>query len=252
MSQLIELNSAKHGDLKVMESSSLDFAARQHALPVRAIEVGKAISSFPVFISKNEETGNATLLVMTGLEVGRNVFVSDGGWSATYVPAVLQTYPLFLMQSPRDAGKTLVGFDEDSGAFSKEQGEALFTEEGTGTTYLQNITTQLQTDLQNDIQTALFTKHLGELSLIKSVNVNVHYVDDHVQTLTGLHTVDESKLQLLEPDVLSDMHRSGYLMLLNGMMMSIFQLNLLIKNHNRQDDVTKVTQVKIETVEEQA
>ena len=58
MTELVELSSSKHGKLKVIENSSVTFAARLHVVNLRVAEIGKAVSSLPVFFTRNPVTGN--------------------------------------------------------------------------------------------------------------------------------------------------------------------------------------------------
>ncbi|TQV69904.1 SapC family protein [Exilibacterium tricleocarpae] len=252
MAELVELTSGKHGKLKVVDNCAVAFAARQHVMNLRVAEIGKAVSSFPVFFTKNTRTGDWALSAVTSFEQGVNLFVENDKWTATYQPTGIQTYPLFLMRSPKDKNGYTVGIDATSQAFSEQQGEALFDDRGKASLYLSRVTVLLEADIKNDIQTYQFMQKLEELNLFKSIDIQVHYEDGSVQTLKGLHTLDEDKLQSLQNEQLSELNKTGYLIPMHAVLISIYQLNALIKKHNVVERFTKVKKIKLELTKDAA
>lgn len=246
MKQIVALDSETHRNCRVAENCALRFAAGQHVMPIHAAEAGQAVCSFPVFFSRSPTTGSWALSAMTSLEHGSNLFVEDGRWAATYVPAGLQTYPLFLMQSPDAENEYTVGIIGHDDVLSEESGEALFDDGGKPSIYLSNVTKLLEAGLEGEVQTRLFAQRLEQLELLKSININVHYEDGGVQTITGLHTIDEDKLQSTTSEQLVDLNKSGYLVLAHAMLVSIFQLNSLVRRHNWVAGGRRVKQVKLE------
>ena len=225
----------------------MQVAQTQHILNIKVPEVGKAISSFPVFFTKMGNSGTWTISALASLEIDKNLFVEDEVWQATYVPVGLQTYPFFLMQSPDDEKKFTVGIEEDNPAFSTEEGEPLFEEKGKAGERLSKATVLLQDDLKSELQTYQFTKRLEELELLSQVDVVVQYTSGTTNSLTGTYTIDEAKLQSLDVEALNELREKGYLAPIYGMLMSIFQLNGLIRRHNAVDGAERIQQVKVET-----
>ena len=80
----------------------------------------------------------------------------------------------------------------------------------------------------------------------------VQYGDDAVQTLKGLHTLDEDKLQSLPAEQLQELSKKGYLAPIYAMLVSIFQLNALIRKHNSIDSLNNVKHVKLEVARDSA
>ena len=125
MARLLELDSEEHRSLAVPPGLAVRFAATQHILPLKAIEIGKAASSMPVFLNRNVHTGAWALSAMTSFDAGASLFAVDGAWQATHKPLFLETYPLFLMQSPRDANGFVLGIAEGA-VDSAAEGDRLF------------------------------------------------------------------------------------------------------------------------------
>lgn len=252
MKQLVELDSETHRDCRVAEDCALRFAAAQHVMKIHASEAGQAVCSFPVFFSRSSNTGTWSLSAMTSLEHGSNLFVADGQWAATYEPVGMQTYPLFLMQSPAGENSYTVGVIGHEDVLSQDSGEALFDGNGNASIYLSKVTKLLESGIEDEIQTRLFAQRLEQLGLLKSININVQYRDGGVQTITGLHTIDEDKLQSMTPEQLEELNEKGYLLLSHAMLVSIFQLNLLIRRHNLVAGSKPVKQVKLEVARDLA
>lgn len=74
----------------------------------------------------------------------------------------------------------------------------------------------------------------------------VHYDNGTMQTLKGLHTLDEDRLQSLQAEQLAELNKKGYLSPIHAMLISIYQLNSLIRKHNEVEQFTKVKQIKLE------
>lgn len=247
MAELTELNSKVHANLKIVPNCAINVAATQHVIGVRVTEVAQCVSTFPVFLSKVAESGQWALSAISSLEVGKSLFVENDVWQGAYMPAGMQAYPLFLMRKGEgDDNNYAVGIDEQSSAFSNSEGEALFDDNGKATLMLENRTKQLEANLKNDYLTYQFAQRIEELDLAKSINVLVRYADGTVNTLQGLHTIDEDKVQALSADTVAELHKNGYLATIYGMLMSMHQLNNLIQRHNKQNDSNKIGQIKLQ------
>lgn len=249
MAELTVLSSAEHASLKVVENCALNVAGNQHVVNIRVAEVGMAISSFPVFATKIPSNGRWALTAVTSFVPEKNLFVENDRWTATYLPTCMQTYPLFLMNSDAGENQYTVGIHEDSPAFSKDVGEALFDDQGKASLYLSRITAVLEADIKNDIQTYQFTDKLNELGLYKSINLLVHSSDgSSVQTIQGLYTIDEEKLQQLDAPTMEELNKRGYLAPVYAMLTSIFQVNALIRLNNQEAGSQNIKEVKLEVV----
>lgn len=251
MIELVELSNTKHKSLKVAQSSGVIFASTQQIIGLRANEINRGATNFPVFFTKNARDGSFVISAMTSFTQGSNLFVSDGQWQATYQPSFMRTYPFFLMQSPRDERSYTIGFDPDNRAFSDSTGDPLFDSSGRPTDSLSRIKNLLETDIQNDIATREFIATIERLGLFKQVDIKVHFQSGGIQTIAGVHTVDDDKLTALTGEQLADLNKQGYLQQIHGMLISIYQLNMLLRKHNDVTANPKVSQIKIEVARDQ-
>lgn len=250
MPELVQLDPVKHGDLQVRKNASVEQAAKQHILNIRAAEIGKAVCSFPVFFVRNNVSGGYVLSSICSFEPEMNLFVEDGQWLADYFPTGLQTFPLVLMADPADEKQATVGIDPENPAFCKEDGIALFEDDDKASVYLSTVTNLLESDIQNDINSFHFVKKIEELGLMRPVNLQVNYHDDSVNTIQGLHTINEERLRALTPEQLESFNQNGYLVSMYAMLTSTFQLNALIKRHNQKGTHKPIKSIKLETAKD--
>jgi hypothetical protein len=246
MTELIEVSSSKHGALKVNSNSAIKFASKLHIMNLRVDEIGKAISSFPVFFTRGNVNGNWGLSVLTSFEAGTNVFVKDNQWSGIYQPSCMLSYPFYLMKATNNDKSYTVGIDETNPVFSIDKGESLFEDDNSATPYLHHKTKLLESELKSDMQSYEFTKAIESLGLVKPIDIQVVYEEGTTQTLKGLNTIDEDKLQDLSAEQLFELNKLGYLSPIHAMLVSIYQLNNLIIKNNNFSHLRKIKNIKLE------
>jgi hypothetical protein len=246
MTELVELSSKKHQELRVRPNCIVELAAKQQIMKLRVTEASKAVTSFPVFFTRDQRTGGWVLSALTSLENGSNLFVKQHQWESAFQPSSMQTYPLFLMKSEQQENSFTIGIMQQSDAFSKELGEPLFDTNSRPSLYLSRMQKLLEADIKNDIQTMKFSQKLQELNLLKSISLSIQYQDDSVQNLNGLHSLNEDTLHALSTKQIDELNKLGYLIPIHAMLISIYQLNSLVKRNNGLQNFKPIKQLKIE------
>ena len=155
-------------------------------------------------------------------------------------------------RSKSDAKSYTIGIDEKNQVFSKEHGELLFEENGKASMQLSRAKVLLEADIQNDIHTFQFGKELEQMGLLKSIDLVVQYQDGTNQSITGLITIDEDKINALSAEQLHGLNQQGYLVQIHALLISIYQLNSIIQKQNSHIDLPKVAQLKIEVAKDRA
>lgn len=252
MSELVELSSTQHQGLKVRVNCGVEVAATQQIVKLRVNEVGRAAGNFPIFFTRSAQDGALVLSALTSFESQQNMFVKDGQWQSTYQPSAIKTFPFFLMRSKSDAKSYTIGIDEKNQVFSKEHGELLFEENGKASMQPSRAKVLLEADIQNDIHTFQFGKELEQMGLLKSIDLVVQYQDGTNQSITGLITIDEDKINALSAEQLHGLNQQGYLVQIHALLISIYQLNSIIQKQNSHIDLPKVAQLKIEVAKDRA
>ncbi len=245
MAELVELTPEAHGHLKLDTSAAVEVARRTHIMSLRVTEISRAACEVPVFLTKSGQDGEWLISAITSYELEKNLLVRDGKWQGIYQPSAMTTYPFFLMKHPTEEKQYTIGIDPEHAAFSKEDGEPLFEENKKAGAMLSRITSVLQDDMRNDVHTYQFCKYIDELGLIRSIDVTVRYEGGSVNTLKGLNTIDEAKLAGLSEEQFKDLREKNYLAPLYSLLISLYQLNHLIRLHNEHSGSERVMQVSM-------
>ncbi|MBX2846901.1 MAG: SapC family protein [Acidiferrobacterales bacterium] len=245
MAELVELSPEAHGDLKLDPLAALGIAKRTHIMSLRVTEISRAACEVPVFLTKSGQDGSWLISSITSLEVEKNLFVRDDKWQGLYQPSGMATYPFFLMRHPKEENQFTIGIDPEHDAFKAEDGVRLFEDDKKAGMHLSRVTQILQEDMRNDVHTHQFCKYISDLGLIRALDVVVAYEGGKVNTLKGLSTIDEEKLAGLSEEQFKELREKNYLAPLYSLLISLYQLNHLIRLHNDQEGVERITQVSM-------
>ncbi|MBH0081176.1 SapC family protein [Pseudoalteromonas sp. NZS11] len=241
-----ELVNTKHQTLKINPNAAVEYAKTQHLVNLRANEIAKAACDLPIFLARNTQNGSYTVSALTSFSTGQSLLVNNNQWQALYTPVCMQTQPLYLMTREANSSDYFIAIDDQSSAVNTQQGEALFDAKGNPSLFLSAQQKLLESDLKNDYQTYQFTQEVARLGLIKNIDIVLQFEQGETQTIQGLSTVDEDKLQTLNSDTVANLHKQGYLSVLNSMLISLFQLNALVKLHNQRPELMPLKQIKLE------
>tara|TARA_R110001592_G_scaffold328458_1_gene610058 strand:+ start:19121 stop:19885 length:765 start_codon:yes stop_codon:yes gene_type:complete len=246
MKKLTELTPQQHQNLRLANDSAIQFAHQQNIMNLRVSEVSQTACSMPIVYVRDGNNGQWVLTAFTSFEQGSNLFVEQGKWTALHTPTNMQTFPFFLMMSPDDPQRYTIGIDEQHGVFSATTGQAIFETNGKASLHLSRVKALLESDINNDLQTQAFNQHISQLGLLRPISILIQYQDGSTPSLSGLFTIDEDKLQTLSQEALFELHQKGYLAPLQAMLMSLFQLNALIKKHNKTPGLNPIKSIKLE------
>jgi hypothetical protein len=221
------VNSEAHKTLRVQAGPAARYGDAQRFIPVVINEFPLLAVHYPILASKDADTGAFYCGAMLGFDTGENLFLEEGKAPETYRPLNLQRGPFYT------AGSDLA-IDLDSPRIdSVGGGQALFTEAGEPTPYLQSVIEVIR-QLQRGVeQNKIFLETLVKLKLLTAVNIGVSFDDGTKRDLTGLYTIDQEALRTLPDAAVLDLFRRGYLYLIYLMTASLKQLPLLVNRKNR-------------------
>lgn len=173
-----------------------------------ASEMPSAALAFPCVMTRSAKGGR--LLAITGLEQGRNLFVDEHKhWTASYLPAVLRTWPFRLLDKEDDEGARPVAVQRD--ALNTTTGDALFDDKGQEMPWLQAILKELVALDAAEATTASMVDALDAAGVLTERALQAVLPNGRQMELTGFLSVDEQKLHALEDKVVADLHRLGAL-----------------------------------------
>lgn len=212
MSNLALLDNVEHRDLKVRPDRGDMFGDHINQVLVFPNEFRALQRDYPIFFRKDSEEEYQAVALL-GFERDENLFVRDGVWHASYIPAVQARGPFSILVSPGESGslEPKVQIDLDSPAVSKDEGYGLFLPQGGYSPYLEKTMAVLRT-LHDGVgfSRAFFTA-LEKYDLIEPLSMEIKVNDTLQYSVPGIYSVSQEKFESLPAEALHDMHQSGAL-----------------------------------------
>jgi hypothetical protein len=221
VTNIVPLNSERHRALRVQTRVSAQLGDNQRFVSVIAGEFPFLVPHFPIFFTKDANTGRFYCGAMLGFDEGENLFLDDD--SAVYRPLNLQRGPFFAVGGD-------LAIDLDSPRVGS--GEALFKESGEPTSYLESIMGAMR-DLRPGLErTNAFIDGLMTLKLIAPIDIKVSFDDGTSRDLQGLYSISQDTLKNLPDKDVLDLFRKGYMHLIYLMIASLKQVPVLARRKN--------------------
>lgn len=245
----IPLDKNKHSSLKVNPEHNFEFVKDTHLASATLREYAQLASCMPIAFINDKQSGHFHTIAMFGLEQNSNLYYQDGKWKGHIVPLNVQRYPFDVRP---DGDKLGVFFDENSSLIG-ETGEALFNEEGEPSEYL-NKQQQMLGDIANsEMATQNFVKEIVDLDLLDEIQLAVQYVSGETRNVTGLHSINEKRVNALPDEKVLALRKSGHLGAIYTAMLSLGQLNRMVQLSSTTDKPIRSIQLHmIEKKDEEA
>ena len=221
----VALDTQLHQQLKISQSNRFQHAKTENICRAGFTEIVSLSSCMPVVILAASEQRPAAIAAMMGLEDGQNLFVSDNDWLGHSVPLSIQSAPF---NYATEEQKLIVLIDQNSDAIS-DSGKAIFSSDGTPTPLLKQHQRMLGDLAQGLSLNQQFIATLEKLKLLSKLNIVLTYADQQQRTITGCLSIDDNALANLDDATIGQLHRSGMLMAINAMMLSLRQFNRLVQ-----------------------
>lgn len=209
-------------------------ASSMNAVFVASAEFGDACCEYPlVFVDagKDEATGKPLVapIAVLGMVEQSNLFVEDGRWRASYVPALMRAYPFGMAR--QDDSRVLVVIDQAFEGWSQTEGAPLFTESGEPAELLSGMRDQLEA-IEAEIQrTRLFGSVLLDAGLLQPMRFDATLPDGKTLSVEGFMTVDEKAFAELPDAKVLEMHKNGVLGLIHAHQISLRHMRRLLDWH---------------------
>jgi hypothetical protein len=214
MAQHALLNNIEHKSLRIITRRAVEYGDAVMYVATFPGEFRNLQSCYPIVFHKRQDTGAFQPLALFGLQEGQNLFLTESGWDASYVPLVIERAPFLIGRGPAagsGAPELVVHVDLDSPRISTTEGELLFREYGGTTEYLDRMTSVLGAVHQGLEATPAFTAALTELDLLESFVLDVDLDDGTQRRLAGFYTINEDQLRALSGAQVAGLHERGML-----------------------------------------
>jgi len=237
MTNYVLLSDSKHAKLKVITTRSADYGDNVKYAMTFPFEFRNIQSCYPIFFQKDPETGSFFPLALFGFDNSENLFLSDAGWEAPYVPIMIRRQP-FLIGFQQDADdpeakNAVVSIDMDNPRISETDGEPLFLEHGGSSEFLQKATANLELIHQAHEHSQRFIEALIEHDLLESFTLNIELDDQSSNQLLGFYTINEDSVQQLGAESLASLNAQGFLQPIFMVLASHSSIRTLIELKNK-------------------
>ena len=227
----VPLNRERHRRLRVAQrADAYRFAARTNALPIVLSEFADAMRHYPIVFA-GDESGPLSVAILVGVRDRENLLVDDAGrWAAErYIPAFARRYP-FVLAAAGDKQPLNVCVDEawDGLGEAEDHGEALFTEAGEETPYLQRILQFLKLFHNEALATGAFADKLRSLGLLTPRAIKVEQPGRPDLSLRGFWIVDEARYRAIDDARAVELFRGGQIPLIEAHLLSLGNIRTLV------------------------
>jgi hypothetical protein len=234
----VVLNSQIHRDVCIAAMRPTRENAEVNAVNVIPREFPRLLAHYPIFYTKNTETGRFEPSALLGFQPRENLFFVDGRWDVAYVPLQIQRQPFSLIsrRAEDSEGKPPsldVALDLSQTVQAPEGGERLFLEDGQPTKFLQHITSILSALVTGTKEAHEFTGRLAELDLIEPVQIGIEFVNGSETKLQGLYWIAAAALKALPAAQLAELRDREFLEWMYFQMASVAHVSALVARKNR-------------------
>ena len=247
MAKLEPVKAEQHKNLKIAAKRDIKHIANQHIVPITAPEFAQGVTSFPIFIVKDQDSDRYRSVAMLGLESGENLLVTkENNWSGIYAPQTVGMVPFALGLDPEKENTLTTCIDVENEFVGEDKELALFDEKGEATDLFKNVEESLGRLYNNEVLTDKFLKEVVELDLLEELELTVSLVTGEQKKIVGLYTINEKKLLGLPEEKVTDFHKRGLFFPMYALLSSVNQIHRLAQLRNAAEENVKVTGIKAE------
>ena len=205
------LNNVDHHDLRVITRRSADFGDAVSQVMVFPTEFEAVQREYPIVFRRDAE-GALRPVALLGLTRGENLFLDDeGGWRASYVPALLSRGPFSIAAPDAPDGEPMIRVDLDDPRVSRSEGTPVFLPHGGNSPYLLRVTEVLRAIYVGHHLLEPMVEAFGRAGLLRAVNLEARVGETEVYALSDVQIIDRERLAALDGVELAALHKDGFL-----------------------------------------
>jgi hypothetical protein len=222
------LNNIQHKDLRVITQRGAQWGDDFMSAPATVDEFRKLQAHYPI-VFQPDGKGGFVPVVLFGLQEGQNLFLTDAGWEADYLPLSVQRLP-FSIGVADDELRMMVDMGSKRISHGAE-GEAVFLPHGGTTEFTENANAVLRTLHEGFGATTEFIQALMANELLEPFVLNVERPDGTRGELVGYHIIHEERLAALGASTIGLLHEADHLQPIYMAIASLSNFTPLIKRH---------------------
>ena len=206
-----------------------DFLAKQHFVPMTAVEFAAAAASYPVVFAGEERNP----IGIMGIRGDENLFVTDGLFNNDfYLPAFARRYP-FVLAGDQENDRYVVCVDEEAECVTKKKPTSLFFD-GDDTSQFTKDAFQFLQNFERDRQaTTKMVERFKELDLFEPKDMhfqgqNADGSPSERQKIADYFSVSTEKLAGLDEKTLAEFVTNGYMGVIHAHIVSLANWQRLV------------------------
>ena len=232
MSQHTALSSQDHRELRVATSRRAELGDGEMVCVTFPDEFRDVQAHYPIVFQKDPSSGRFNALTLMGFEQGENLFLTDRGWDAAYIPLGMDIRPFLIGRGASAESGPSVHIDMASPRVGDANGVRLFGENGQPTDFLDVVTHKLGRVHAGFPKTDAFMQSLTEFELLEAFSMDIQLNDGSQHKLAGFHTIHEERLAALPAPDVALWHERGQLMPIFMVIASLAHFKDLIARRN--------------------
>lgn len=201
MNNFVILNSEQHKDLRISDNLPYQDMKNIKNCQIIADEIFMAGSSFPVFFLKDEKTGKFLLSAIFTFQNNGNLFVTQAGWDAPYMPLNIKRQPLAIGREVAAAQQHAddIYINPHSKLASVSTGSGLFNPDGSETAYLKNKKRLLGAVVRGEEKTGLLIDSLLKHDLMSALSITLS-TGEGDKIIRGIYGIDHLKMTYMDQE----------------------------------------------------
>jgi hypothetical protein len=207
------------------------FAQKLNAIPISYTEFALAARDYPVIFTSGDGGKSFAPVAVLGMAGGENLYVNADGWAPKlYVPAYARRYPFCM------ARVTLNNVEQQNRMICVEKarlddsgGEAMFDAQGEPSASwrdMQRLLAEYEADLERGRELCSI---LADYALLEPFTMQAKPVKGDALQLTGMHRVDEKKIEHLNVSQFKNLAKKGILGRIYAHLLSLENFSRLLE-----------------------
>lgn len=239
---IIPITLDQHRNKKIKSITDFNFASQFNLASIMVHEFSRASSTYPIVFLEDKERDEFRPVVLLGLETGTNLFVQNGKWDASYIPAIIRRYPFALARVDEKGERYTVCLDNDSDLISDGEGLELFNETGEPAEMMERVKQYLSELQQMERFTQDFCHFIAEHNLFTPLNMKVRQGNE-IKDITGCYVINEDRFNGFSNETFLKIREKHFIAPIYAHLVSLAQIERLLKLDERHKGISTETNV---------
>ena len=207
-----------------------EFVRRQNAIPISYTEFQLVARHYPIVFASGDGGQNFAPVAVLGMAAGENLFLDQGAWaSRVYLPAYARRFPFCMAKvtlNQTEQQNRLICIEK---SHLDAKGEAMFDAKGAPLAKwkeIERLLTEYEADLERSREMCGI---LADYGLLEAFTMQATFDKGSPMHLTGMHRVDEKRLEALNASQLKNLMRKGVMARVYLHLLSLENFQLLLE-----------------------